>query len=55
MDIAMAYVAFAQNRPSLYEAMFILPSQSAIADTNSTSSCQTNDEQCTRQDVPITV
>lgn len=31
MDIAMAYFAFAQSRPSLYEAMFILPSQLRFA------------------------
>jgi len=31
MDIAMAYVAFAQSRPSLYEAMFILPTQLRFA------------------------
>ncbi|GAA3108750.1 TetR/AcrR family transcriptional regulator [Rhizobium viscosum] len=31
MDIAMAYCAFAQSRPSLYEAMFILPTQLRFA------------------------
>lgn len=31
MDIAMAYFAFAQSRPSLYEAMFILPTQLRFA------------------------
>ncbi len=32
MDVAMAYFAFAFNRPALYEAMFILPTQLQFAE-----------------------
>lgn len=31
MDVAVAYFAFAHSRPSLYEAMFILPTQLRFA------------------------
>ena len=37
MDIAIAYFAFAQSRPSLYEAMFILPSQLRFAEADTRS------------------
>lgn len=36
-DIAIAYFAFAQSRPSLYEAMFILPSQLRFAEADTRS------------------
>ncbi|MGZ2487582.1 AcrR family transcriptional regulator [Rhizobium pisi] len=33
-DVAMAYIAFAHSRPSLYEAMFILPTQLRFAEAD---------------------